>query len=450
MEPIFLVYFTNISEGITYVYHTTKKFYTTNDLYFYKGCHNIEYSKLTQKYLRENEDENIEDLLKEYHANILKWRKELLNCKTIKSSFDILDEYYNELEEQIYRNNDLNIMRFFSKFKSKKFREEDWDKIEWAESLEFEKTNNGALQYCCNPNNYNCIGYDMKMAYPNGLSSNIFINEKPKIFKISSKAGKKKLYKKLNYDALKYGLYNIKISSDYQHFNKMFHLNRNNWYCHYEIEILYKYKEEYNIQFELITDVKYNAYIYEEEHLIDGKEIFDYWLGIITKLKMELPTNGLIKQFSSSIWGYLSKKNKIWKNEKDIEIENIKFDYNEISEKPFYAITEKDNNNDGTTDYLLIDRSKPYTKNYRLKPFITGFQRSIMFELIHIYGSIDSILRINTDNITYNLNTITQETLNKLNNPKICVDKHYKNLFIEEEKTSGNLFIKNVNNITRI
>lgn len=199
-----------------------------------------------------------------------------------------------------------------------------------------------------------------------------------------------------------------------------------------------------NIILVLIIDDEYNCLVYknsDRDTLINGEHVFKPWLERIKELKEEFPNNGLVKLLSSSIWGYLSKINKRYYNDKELdENPDIKFDYFDSDKINYFCLNEKDNT-DGTTDYLLINKKKPYCKNYRLKPFIKAFERTIMAEIC-LYMGVEKIVRINTDNITFNKDLLTDEDIIKLN--KISPT------FIQEEKTTGRFEIKNINNFVSV
>ena len=144
---------------------------------------------------------------------------------------------------------------------------------------------------------------------------------------------------------------------------------------------------------------------------------------------------------SSSIWGYLSKINKRFYNDEELDEKNIEFDYEDNKALEYLCLKEKDNNHTGTTDYMLINKTKPYCKNYRLKPFITSFQRLLIAEISLEIG-ISKIVRINTDNITFNKQLLTRKDLLVLAN--------ISPTFIPEDKTTGKFFIENINKFTPI
>ena len=203
-------------------------------------------------------------------------------------------------------------------------------------------------------------------------------------------------------------------------------------------------QEQYSISIELIIDDEYNALLYSEEKLIDGEKVFGMWLDRIQDLKEEYPKNGLVKLLSSSIWGYLSKKNGRYYNEKELdENPDIKFDYYDSENINYLCLDERDRK-DGTTDYFLVNKSQPYSKNYRLKPFLKSFERSIMAEIC-IYVGIDKIVRINTDNITFNADLLSDDDINKI--------KNISPTFIQESKTTTEpdeiMIIKNVNDMVK-
>jgi hypothetical protein len=92
-------------------------------------------------------------------------------------------------------------------------------------------------------------------------------------------------------------------------------------------------------------------------------------------------------------------------------------------------------------DYMLVDKSNPYSKNYRLKPFIQSFTRSIIGNIAIDMG-LDKIVRINTDNITFNKDLMTENDLLKL--------ESISNQFIMEDKTTGKFDIKHINKFERV
>lgn len=424
-----------------YYYHT-KQYAVSKEVPY--ELDRFEYSRLTKKKIcksLENGD-TIEDILKEYAENVLKWRDELLSSKKLIRKYDFMTET-SKADGTLFTNtNESNILTFFRLYSTKKFTPDKFDKITWNEYVWYEKENLASLMRSIK-GTYNCIGYDFKMAYPNYLSSQVVVNGERKIFMFPMKKGKRMKIKSLkNY--LDYGLYRVKIHTDSEVFQFVFNLNKANVYTHYEIDLCRKYQKLFNITIDLIIDDDYNCLIYKNSNrdtLINGEHVFKPWLDRIKDLKEEFPDNGLVKLLSSSIWGYLSKINKRYYNDKELdENPDINFDYFDSKKINYLCINEKDNA-DGTTDYLLINKDKPYCKNYRLKPFIKAFERTIMAEIC-LYMGVDKIVRINTDNITFNKDLLTEEDIIKLNS--------ISPTFIKEEKTTGKFEIKSLNNFVKI
>lgn len=412
-----------------YYYHS-KRYEETYEIK--EQCDSFEHSKLTKKSIQEQLKLGLtlEQILKEYAENRLKWRDEILSSKKLILPYDDMAVFNKSNTGTKYKNtNESNIMRFFNNYSTKiqKYKEEQFDEIVWIEYKWFEKSNKKSMQRCINKGLYETLGYDFKMAYPHILSSKLEINNVRKIFHFPTKEGKIYKLEKLEYDNLKYGLYRVNIETDNEEFKFSFSFNTENIYTHYEIEFCHKYREKYNIKIDLIIDGEYNSLLYENDEIIDSANVFEPWMKRILDLKSEFPKNGLVKLLSSSMWGYLSKKNKRYYNDKELDKKpEIIFDYDDIEECNYLCLNEKDNK-DGTTDYLLIDKKKPYCKKYRLKPFILAFMRLTISEIILQIG-YEKVVRVNTDNITFNRKLLTEEDIKKI--------KNISKQFIEEEKTT--------------
>ena len=90
---------------------------------------------------------------------------------------------------------------------------------------------------------------------------------------------------------------------------------------------------------------------------------------------------------------------------------------------------------------MLIEKSNPCKMNFRLKPFITSFMRIVIAE-IAIETNIEAIVRINTDNITFNKDKLSNDEIKRIN--------EISHQFIQEEKTTGNFDIKSLNTFIRL
>ena len=415
-------------------------------------CDSFEHSRLTKQKIHERIKDNIsmEILLKEYAENIYKWRNQLLTTKTLKKKFDFMANFKKSDGTKFLNTNESNILRFFKAYSSIKYTVDKFDKITWTEYNWYEKENLSSLMRCT-PGIYNCLGFDFKMAYPNYLASQVYINNARQIFMFPTKKGKRFRIKTLK-DNLYYGLYKVKMHSDNPDFNFVFNFNKENIYTHYEINFCRQHQQQYNITIELIIEDDYNCLVYKKyaesyknyndsDDIINGELIFKPWLDRITDLKKEFPDNGLIKLLSSSMWGFLSKSNKRHYNETELKLKpEIKYDYFDNDNINYLCLNEKDNI-DGTVDFLLINKDMPYCKNYRLKPFIKAFERIIMARICLQIG-VNKIVRINTDNITFNKDLLNEADIKNI--------ESISPTFLLEEKTTGKFEIRNINNFVRL
>lgn len=437
----YCVFFYDGRSMLYYIYYNTGKYEET-----YKrplDIHSFEHSKLTKISINEKLKEGLtlENILKDYCEKIQIWSDELLNCKSLILPFDTMAEIMKDNGEFFIHTNETNILRFFNKYSTKIYTNDKFDKVLWNEYLWFEKPYNGSLMKH-KKGIYNCLGFDFSMSYPTILSSRLMVNNKLINFFTPIKKGKLYRLEKLKKE-LKYGLYRVKITSTDEDFNFIFNFKTDtNVYTHYDIEFCREYQKEFNITIDLIIDDEPNALLYRDERLINSREIFDPWYKRLIDLRNELPKNGLIKQFSSSIWGYLSKTNKRYYNEKELdEKPDIIIDDDETNENANYLFLNSKDNIDGTVDYLLVNKEQPYTKNYRLKPFITAIQRIIIAKICIQIG-IKKVVRINTDCIVFDKDLLTDEEIKKI--------KKISPTFIPETKTTGKFEILHTNNFVPV
>jgi hypothetical protein len=176
-----------------------------------------------------------------------------------------------------------------------------------------------------------------------------------------------------------YGYYYCKIEIDNTDCKKIFMFNKNHWYTHYDLIIAIKLKKQHgNIT---ITPLG-KAYIYDDDDLIAGSEIFGYWYGHIRMLKQKFPKNIIVKLLSSSLWGYLVQSNTYMLDECEAEKLNLTTTFDKSKGTHYihdYIIAKKRNY------YKLLDLEKPFLKhNFRLKSFITGFARLEMVKTLFV------------------------------------------------------------------
>lgn len=344
-----------------------------------------------------NKEENMDINMRYYHADFQIWNNQL---------------YKNGIDSFTYSyNNDEAVKRTF--MKNTKFDIYNKEIINNIETCYFEACNNGYLESCI-PGEYNCYGYDMNAFYPRMLAENKL--------KIPMKAGNEIKLEFLDKYNLKFGFYKVIIECYQEDFIKIFKFSTNNTYTHYSLAFAFMYQSEYDIKITLNETDEYNAYLYNDDDLMETKDIFGDWFNKLIAIKNDFPENRLVKHLLSSVWGTLSRKNykqKIAVNE--IELEN--YDEDE------YTIEDMDLEKN---IYYLIKVQNKYKYNIRLKPFLQSYQRCFMGKIAHD-NHLDQIIRICCDNITYKSN----------------VDIKIKN-FLPEQKSTGKIKWKNARVFDRL
>jgi hypothetical protein len=347
-----------------------------------------------------------------FYIDFKKWNDEIFQQKSIdsKSFFDInsYTMYYNNncaVIETLYRNSNKDIFDF----------KKCTDIITYKESLWIENCHNGGLCYCKNGTYEKCYGVDFKGFYPKLLGS------KEYDLQIPIKGGSTYKLNSLDENNLKFGFYRVKIECFNPDFLKIFKFSSHNIYTHYSLAYAFKYQTHFNIKIELIMDVEFNAYLYNDNDLRYTNEIFDKWYNRLMILKNKYPKNKLVKHLLSSSWGGVSSKNKIYKKDEELG----EFDWDTVDNGSNEYILCECSNDDSNEYNTLIDVKKIYNYQIRLKPFLLSYSRNVMGH-IAFNNSFDKIIRIYCDNICYSEK----------------VDCNDKNMFFEE-KTSGNINWKN-------
>ena len=187
-----------------------------------------------------------------------------------------------------------------------------------------------------------------------------------------------------------------------------------------------KNKEGYNIDIELIQEDN-NCYIYglnKEDGITKGSNIFGKWFNYMFQLKEKYPEcKLLIKLITSSLWGRLAEFNRLFKTDEEITEQNLdaslKYDPNHK-----YYIRSVKTNRKGDDLCELVNSKKPYHFNIaRIKPFLLAQSRIMTAKVAIKY--IDDVVRICTDNITFN----------KVHDDVVFESKTFK--LTKEAKTTG-------------
>ena len=162
-------------------------------------------------------------------------------------------------------------------------------------------------------------------------------------------------------------------------------------------------KEGYNIDIELIQEQN-NCYIYgslKEDGITKGSNIFGKWFRYMFELKEKYPEcKVLIKLITSSLWGRLAEFNRLFKTDEQIVEQTIDASTKYDRSHKYYIRSTKTNRK-GDDLCELVNSRKPYYFNIaRIKPFLISKSREMTGKVAIKY--IDDVVRICTDNITFN------------------------------------------------
>jgi hypothetical protein len=256
-----------------------------------------------------------------------------------------------------------------------------------------------------------CYGNDYSKFYPNLLLD----------IKISKKAGIKKTLSNIEYGKLQYGIYRVKITYKDKRFTNIFNFSKHNHYNSTTLNYLHSERDKFGLEFELLEVDElndYNALLYDEQHLLNGKKIFTNWLKSIKVLLKKYPKNKLLKHLMSSLWGVLVSYKKIYIQ----EINEYDAEFAESEYKSEYRILDvMDEGN-----YKCVKSSDPYNYNLsRLKTFLTSFARLKIMKVILENDLLENVIRIHTDCITTNI---------PYDYSKKCKNGYFA---LPEDKTSG-------------
>lgn len=273
---------------------------------------------------------------------------------------------------------------------------EDIDQIEfeWIESC-----NNASLTYC-NKGTHQCYGYDYSSKYPSILAT--------EHFHIPTKRGKQQTLTELP-EYPKVGFYKVLIVSNDNRFNKVWNYNPRQVYTNYSLAFANKCKKQgYKVDIHLIQ-CENNCYIYGEldkkdenkTGVIKCSKVFHKWYDYLFELKQEFPKNKLVKLMTSSLWGRLAEFNRIFRTEDELEKTKLDFTLDYDPNHKYYVRNIQYSSKRKTDVYELIESKRPYRFNIaRIKPFLISKSRAVIGAVAMEY--IDDVVRIHTDNVTFN------------------------------------------------
>ena len=402
----------------------------------YKRCYNLKTNEYTtveniynisQFYLPKTKHYAATDEgLKQYAIQLLRDADELESDERFKTPYG---ETFNYVRSKtfvdgftMHRSHGSNIeivFKLFAKYKELNNKYE-LQTITAVESSWMAQCPNGGLYYSIpKQQNVQSYGYDCCNFYGSNMSC--------KEFKFPTKPGKEQTVTDVRYKDkqgrlnIKFGYYRVKITSDDMNIKKLFSFSKYDVYTSESIKYAFELKEKhnYNINIDIVLDDKPNAYIYTASSLVSGDIFFKKWFDNILILKKRYPKNVILKMLSSSLWGSLSKRNLVYKTEKQVQDEKLNIGGSVTCDYKILEFNENLDNIGNDGKYILIDNKNQYKYPLRLKSFLTSYCR-IKIANIVLQTGVDNVLRIATDGVVYSKPLET----------KICN-------FIAEQKTTG-------------
>ena len=349
----------------------------------------------------------------------------------IKFAIDF-EEWVNQIKtSEVYKfdyfkhgSHHLNIVELFKKMCHQKYEHfEDIDTIEF----EFiEACNNAGLTYV-EKGKHQCYGYDFKLTYPSILTTDYFY--------IPTKRGQLQTLKELPKFFENYGYYKVKVMSNDKRFNKIWNYSTKNTYTNISLAFALRcQKLGYDVKMTLIDEPN-NAYIYGEKGSIKSKSgvirsstVFHKWFNPLSNLRDSLPKNKLVKMLMSSLGGRLFQLNRKFKTMDEINKDDLNASVNYDTNYDYFIRDVHESKKRGTNLYELIDTKSFYKFNLaRIKPFLLSKSRAIIGAVALDY--IDDVVRIHTDNVTFNKQH--DDVMIKHTNKREIIR------LVKEEKTTG-------------
>jgi hypothetical protein len=306
----------------------------------------------------------------------------------------------------------IAVQNIFKRLCKGKF--EGIQEVSEIEGKYMDKCHNGGLTYCKEYSGQ-CYGYDFNSFYPRTLASTIF--------EIPDRQGEEcytnifKLFKSKT--KLNYGMYKIRITSTNPNAKKVFAFSKDDVYTHYSIEFAREHMKEFNFKFAYYQkEDGFNSYVYDNDDLVKGNDIFNKWLKTLTDLRALFPKNKLLKHLLSSVWGTLTRSKTLNKTYEEITDEKLDVG---IDDDSHYIIQKHVIHSSSEYYVLQNNRERYYYGIARLKPFLVSYARNRTAKVA--MKDIDSVLRIHTDAVCFS----KEQDMSNV-----------KNIF-PEDKTTGNL-----------
>ena len=416
----FKISFRNEDKTFTLIDSKTKEISIVN---------NVSYKIYKHRFALSKRYPETEEGIRQYLEDFSGWCKEMRNRKMFHIDYKAFSCDNTAVLLTFTNNCNKSILNTFEDI--------DLKEMKWMNAC-----HNGGLTFV-EKGTYDCYGYDFKMFYPTVLGS----REHNIKFKYPTKKGKQYKIKKLNFNKpLRFGYYKVKITSEHPDRLKLFAFSSKNVYTNYSIEFVNNHLIDYDFKIELIVDDTFNAYLYEDDSIIESHKVFNEWFYKLKCMRADLPKNPLVKFLLSSLSGQLTSYNieLIKVNELSDDIDERLCSYCDDMDikkydKAIFDVFYDDNNSDNDT-YAIIDLHKPMKYGVgRFKAFLMSFARNLTASIsMH---DLQNVVRIHTDGIVFK----RQQDISKYD-----VGFRLNEFLIAEEKTTGRIEFETLNKYNKI
>jgi hypothetical protein len=333
-----------------------------------------------------DEELSIKKKLRLFKRDYTKWSDE------IKGLYE--ETNYHNFNPKQYYNNNVMVNAFFKKYSTKFIKKLNIMDIGKLESSYMERTPNGGQIYLKETGLIkDCYGVDYSAYYPNIMGNDKLDFEFPIREGIEKKYTFEEVRELYLKKKLPFGYYNIKITSEHPDILKVFSFSSDDIYTHTQLKLALKYRNLYKIKFEMNEDIN-NCYVYNKKDIIKSTEIFGEWFKKIKEFKEKLPSNMIVKQLSSALWGYIIQFNRQYLTLDEV-FERNDISRSELSDKKYLIIKQHVNN---TVE--IVDKTSRYKSNLaRIKSFLTAFSRDKIARLVIDEKLYNKVIRTQTDGI---------------------------------------------------
>ena len=221
--------------------------------------------------------------LKAYAEALIIANEEIKTSKLLPFKYDIFNNKIRNKKSKttsiVWRSSAIMALSLFRRLTPKStysmLQDLDPDEVELSDLC----INTGIYHCSKGTELQNSFSYDFRLFYPSLMASEKFF--------FPYRPGRYIEFDNIDMTNLniEYGYYNCKIVIKNKNCLKVFMLNKNNWYTHFDLIIAMKLHKQYG-DVEIIPLGK--AYIYTEDDLICGNDIFNYWFSHIKLLKINI------------------------------------------------------------------------------------------------------------------------------------------------------------------